>query len=64
MGAAPEAGLVAFLDAHGVSLLMGELAVLAVVTFAAMGTDEYWTRRTAAKSNAPEEAEATAESLS
>jgi hypothetical protein len=63
MGAAPEGGLVAFLDAHGVSLLMGELAVLAVVTFAAMGTDEYWTRRAAAARIVPEE-DAAAESVS
>jgi hypothetical protein len=49
MGGAPEGGLVAFLDRHGMTLMMVELGVLAVVTFATIGTDGYWTRRAAAK---------------
>jgi hypothetical protein len=40
--------LLAWLDAHGYRLLMGELAVLAVFTFAAIGTDDFWSRRVAA----------------
>jgi hypothetical protein len=45
---APEGGLLAFLDRHGMTLLLSELGVLAVVTFAAIATDDYWTRRAAA----------------
>ncbi len=48
MGEAPERGLVAFLDHHGVTLLLSELGVLAVFTFAAIGTDDYWMRRAVA----------------
>ncbi len=40
--------LLAWLDEHGFRLLMGELAVLAVFTFAAIGTDDFWSRRVAA----------------
>ncbi len=48
MGGETENGFVAFLDRHGTTLLLAELGVLAVVTFAAIGTDDYWTRRAAA----------------
>jgi hypothetical protein len=34
-----------FMDRYGFTLLMAELGVLAAVTFAAIGTDEYWMRR-------------------
>jgi hypothetical protein len=34
-----------FLDRHGMLLLILEVAALAVVSFLAMGTDRYWTRR-------------------
>ena len=34
-----------FLDAHGETMLWYELAALAVLTFAAIGTDEYWSHR-------------------
>ena len=34
--------LLAFLDRHGMLLLLTEVAVLAVVSFLAMGTDRYW----------------------
>lgn len=37
--------LVEWMDRHGFKALMIELAVLAVATLAAMGTDELWTRR-------------------
>ncbi len=36
-----------WLDEHGFGLLMGELAVLAVFTFAAIGTDSFWSARVA-----------------
>ena len=46
-GASASSGewLVDFLNRYGMWLLLGELAVLAVLTFAAIGTDDYWTRR-------------------
>ena len=51
--------LMTFLERNGTNLLLGELALLAVFSFAAMGTDDYWTRRAVAaaarsKSTAPE----------
>ena len=39
--------LLEFLDHHGMVLLMVEVAVLAAVSFLAMGTDRYWTERDA-----------------
>ncbi len=35
---------VQFLSEHGLTLLMVQIAVLAVTTFAAMATDSYWTK--------------------
>lgn len=49
-GGGASGGLVAFLDEHGMILMMAELAILAVITFAAIGTDDFWSRR-AAESN-------------
>ena len=43
--------LIEFLDRHGAVVMTVELAVLAVATFAAIGTDDYWTRRAAAKAD-------------
>lgn len=40
-----EAGMLSFLDRHGMTLLLSELGALAVLTVAAIGTDDYWTRR-------------------
>jgi hypothetical protein len=40
-----DAGLLTFLDRHGMTLLLSELGALAVLTFAAIGTDDYWTKR-------------------
>jgi uncharacterized protein YneF (UPF0154 family) len=37
--------LMVLMDEHGFALLMGELVALAVVTFAAMATDQHWMRR-------------------
>jgi hypothetical protein len=44
---ADEGGLVGFLDAYGVSVMVGELLVLGILTAGAIATDEYWTRRAA-----------------
>jgi hypothetical protein len=49
-GANPELvrdsrGWLAALEEHGLRVLLVELAVLAVATFGAIGTDDYWTRR-------------------
>ena len=46
---ADEPGLTALMEHHGLQIMVGELAVLAVLTFAAMGTDDFWTRRDEAK---------------
>lgn len=40
-----ESRLFEFLDEHGVLLMGGELGLLGLFTFAAMGTDEFWRRR-------------------
>ena len=44
-GVSPTGGLIGFMDRHGVTVMMVELGLLAVATFAAIGTDDYWTRR-------------------
>jgi hypothetical protein len=36
-------GLLVFLDRHGVALMTGELALLALATWGAIGTDGWWT---------------------
>jgi len=41
--------LMAYLERNGTNLLLGELGLLALFSFAAMGTDDYWTRRAEAK---------------
>jgi hypothetical protein len=38
--------LMVWLEQHGDAALLVELAVLAVGTFGAIGTDDYWQRRT------------------
>ena len=37
----------AWMDRHGNTALLAELALLGVCTFGAIGTDEYWQRRAA-----------------
>ena len=37
--------LLHILDEHGFAILLGEVAALGLVTFAAIGTDEFWSRR-------------------
>lgn len=44
--------LLQFLEEHGGLLLTIELAILAVATFAAIGTDSYWDRRAERKAAA------------
>jgi hypothetical protein len=43
----PEHPLMAWMREHGEIALTGELAVLAVGTVGAIGTDDYWQRRDA-----------------
>ena len=54
----PPAGraFVDFFDRHGLTLLVAELVVLAMATFAAMATDDYWDRRGAARDDCTEKA--------
>lgn len=52
---AAETGLLGFLSAQGDRLMLIELGVLAVTTFAAIGTDEFWSRRAAAENARPVE---------
>lgn len=42
---AAEQGLVGWMARHGGLILVVELAILALLTFAAIGTDEWWARR-------------------
>jgi hypothetical protein len=44
--AAAEHPLMAWMSRHGEAALMAELAFLAVCTVGAIGTDDYWQRRT------------------
>ena len=37
-------GIIAFMEQHGATLMTIELVVLATLTFAAIGTDDYWMR--------------------
>jgi hypothetical protein len=39
-----EQGLMGLMSQHGLSILVVELVLLGVMTVAAIGTDEYWTR--------------------
>jgi hypothetical protein len=48
---AHEAGMVQFMDKYGLMILLGELVLLGLFTFAAMGTDDYWTKRAEAASH-------------
>ena len=52
---AGDSSFLDFVNEYGFQALMIELAVLAVTTFAAIGTDEYWMRRAAAKDEATAE---------
>ena len=41
----PPRGLLVFLDRHGVTLMAGELGLLALATWGAIGTDHWWSAR-------------------
>ena len=45
-----DSNLLTWFDKNGFQLLMIELIVLAICTFAAIGTDSYWSRRDAKSS--------------
>lgn len=47
--AAEPTGIIAFMEQHGATLMIVELVVLAMLTFAAIGTDDYWMRAAARK---------------
>ena len=47
--AAEQEGVIAFMEQHGLTLMIVELVVLAILTFAAIGTDDYWMRGTEKK---------------
>ena len=42
-------GLIALLEQHGLAILIVEIALLGLLTFAAIATDDFWIRRHAAK---------------
>jgi len=44
-----EPGITAVMEHHGLKIMVGELVVLAVFTVAAIGTDDFWTKRDEAK---------------
>jgi hypothetical protein len=40
-----QGGLPGLMEQHGLAIMVVELAVLGVLTIAAIGTDDFWTRR-------------------
>ena len=42
---AEATGLIAVMEQHGMAILIAEIAVLGVLTFAAIASDDFWTRR-------------------
>ena len=52
--AAEQEGVIAFMEQHGLTLMVIELIVLAVLTFAAIGTDDYWMREKTKKTEGNE----------
>ena len=56
--------LINFMDDHGITALMAELGVMALATFAAIGTDGYWTRESSREKILTEEEVAERESAS
>ena len=44
-----------FFDQYGLWLMVGELGVLTVLTFLAIGTDDYWVKRAEAKAQSTAE---------
>jgi hypothetical protein len=54
--APPAHALIVWISRHGDAALFGELAMLAVCTVAAIGTDSYWQRRAASQRKHHEDA--------
>lgn len=56
----PESGLLVLLEERGMQIMAVEVALLAVVSIAAMGSDRYWTARskTPAAKTKPDETSA------
>ena len=52
--AAEQVGVIAFMEQHGLTLMIVELVVLAFLTFAAIGTDDYWMREKSKKTEGNE----------
>jgi hypothetical protein len=53
----PASPVIAWMEAYGNWLLAGETVVLAVLTFGAIGTDGYWTKKPAETAQNPESGE-------
>jgi hypothetical protein len=49
LAAAPNHPLMTWMNRHGEAALLTELVFLAAFTFGAIGTDDFWQRRAAAK---------------
>lgn len=45
ISASSGSGLMELMSKHGLVILLVELVILALATFAAIGTDEYWQKR-------------------
>lgn len=58
---AQQSALLRFMHENGFQALMVELAVLAVATIGAIGTDDYWARRTKQRDGNPVNDEVTQE---
>jgi hypothetical protein len=43
--AADDGGMIAWMNEHGLKLFVGELGLLAILTVAAISTDDYFVRR-------------------
>lgn len=54
---AEESGMVLLMARHGTTILIAELVVLAVLTVAAIASDDFWTRRFEAAQRTANEAE-------
>jgi formate-dependent nitrite reductase membrane component NrfD len=46
---AEQTGLIRLMARWGVAIMVGELVVLGLLTIAAIGTDDFWTRRCASR---------------
>jgi hypothetical protein len=56
-GAADAHPLLALMQTHGMTILLVELGLLAAFTFAAIGTDQYWTNRGSGTSSSTKESQ-------